>query len=94
MKWKCTLVICHLQLHGHLYVSNVISSWLCFTFSCCTGIVGVGCQPQLSPGNSQLCTLDGHQALCGLSDYLMWNIQVVVNWGGVCLFVVWLCRVA
>lgn len=62
-------------------------------FSCCTGVVGVGGEPQLSPGTSQLCTLDGHQALCGLSDCVMWNVQVVVNGGGVlfaCLFVFWL----
>ena len=78
--WASFCVKCHL------------SSWLCFTFSCCTGIVGVGGEPQLSPGTSQLCTLDGHQALCGLSDYVMWNVQVVVNGGGVlfaCLFVFW-----
>ena len=49
---------------------------------CCTRIVRVGYEPQLSPGTSQLCTLDGCLALCSLSDYVTWSTRVVVNCGG------------
>ena len=80
--WASFCVKCHL------------SSWLCFMFSCCTGIVGVGCEPQLSPGNSALHT--------GWSPGLVWSVWLChvehssgeLWWSFVCLFVVWLCRMA